>query len=72
MFRLKSAAFTGGLGNPVVSTAELTGVMLTALVAVVLPLLCLLIVLVGIVLAFRASGRLMFGRDSGTPTLPAP
>lgn len=46
--------------------------MLTALVAVVLPLLCLLIVLVGIVLAFRASGRLMFGRDSGTPTLPAP
>jgi Domain of unknown function (DUF4126) len=72
LVRLKSATFTGGLGNPVVSTAELIGATLTALLAVMLPLLCLLAVLVALVLAFRASGRLMFGRGGGTPTLPAP
>ena len=62
LLRLKSAALTGGAGNPVVSTAELLGAIGTALLAVLLPIVCLVGVLVLLVFAFRATGRLLFGR----------
>jgi hypothetical protein len=62
LLRLKSAALTGGAGNPVVSTAELFGAVATALLAVLLPIVCLVAVIVLLVFAFRATGRLLFGR----------
>lgn len=64
LFRLKSATLTGGLGNPVVSTAELIGAVFTSLLAVLLPLVCLVAVTALVALAFRATGRLLFGRHS--------
>lgn len=64
LFRLKSATLTGGIGNPVVSTAELIGAIFTALLAVLLPLVCLVAVTALVVLAFRATGRILFGRHS--------
>ena len=39
--RAKSAALTGGLGNPVVSTAETAGAATVSILALVAPLLCL-------------------------------
>jgi len=39
--RAKSAALTGGLGNPVVSTAETAGAATVSILAIVAPLLCL-------------------------------
>ncbi len=71
LLRLKSTALTGGLANPVVSTGELIGATVTALLAVVIPVVCLVAVVVLIVLAFRASGRLMFGRSTAPPATPA-
>jgi hypothetical protein len=71
LLRLKSAALTGGLANPLVSTGELVGAAVTALLAVVIPVVCLVAVVVLIVLAFRASGRLMFGRGTAPPAIPS-
>lgn len=62
LFRLKSTTLTGGVANPVVATAELIGATGTALLAIFLPLLCLAAVIGLIILAFRATGRLLFGR----------
>ena len=64
LFRLKSTALTGGAGNPVISTAELLGAVGTALLAVLLPIACLVAVLALLLFAFRATGRLLFGRHS--------
>ena len=44
LLRIKSTALTGGLGNPVVATVEAAGSVLTSLLAIVLPLVCLAIV----------------------------
>jgi hypothetical protein len=41
LVRAKSAALTGGLGNPVVSTAETAGAATVSILAIVAPLLCL-------------------------------
>ena len=71
LLRLKSTAFTGGLANPVVSTGELVGATVTALLAVVIPLVCLIVVMAVIVLGVHASGRLMFGRGTIPPATPA-
>jgi hypothetical protein len=62
LLRLKSGALTGGLANPVVSTVELAGAGMTALLAILLPLLCLVLVLVVLIAGFRVTGRLFFGR----------
>ena len=48
LIRAKTAAVTGGLGNPVVSTAETAGAATVSIIAVIAPLLCLAIA-VGIV-----------------------
>jgi hypothetical protein len=60
--RAKSAALTGGLANPVVSTVETVGATGIALLAVVVPLIC--VVLVGVLLYWsaRKAGRILFGR----------
>ena len=62
LLRLKSTALTGGAGNPILSTAELIGAVLVALLAILLPVVCLVAVLALVVIAFRATGRLLFGR----------
>ena len=63
--RIKSSALTGGLGNPVLATAELAGSALLSILAIVIPLLGLFLLVAGMVAAFRLSGRLLFGRRSG-------
>lgn len=62
LLRLKSGALTGGLANPLVSTLELAGAGMTAMLAILLPLLCLVLVAMLLVTVFRATGRLLFGR----------
>lgn len=62
LLRLKSTALTGGAGNPVVSTAELLGAVGTALFAILLPVVCLIAIIVLLILAFRTTGRVLFGR----------
>lgn len=52
-FRPAVTATTGGMGNPVVSTIEDVIAALTALAAVVLPWLVLLVAVIGIVLFLR-------------------
>jgi len=60
--RAKAAALTGGLANPVISTVETVGATGIALLAVVVPLIC--VVLVGVLLYWsgRKAGRILFGR----------
>jgi len=66
--RLKSLAFTGGLGNPIVATLELAGATTVTLLALFLPLLALVFVLLLCTTAFVLGGRFLFGRGSTRPT----
>jgi Domain of unknown function (DUF4126) len=63
LVRAKSAATTGGLGNPVVATGELGGSIVLSAVALLFPVLALLLVvlLVWFVIAIR---RRMARRES--------
>jgi len=54
--RLKSTAFTGGTANPVLATFELAGSVVTAIVAIVLPVVALLVV-AAVVVAVRRLRR---------------
>ncbi len=60
--RLKSTALTGGLGNPVVATGEWIGAILTALLAILVPVICLVLLLLLVIFVVRKAGRLFFGR----------
>jgi len=60
--RLKSSALTGGLGNPLVATGEWIGAIITALLAIIVPLICLALLIVLVILVVRKAGRLLFGR----------
>jgi hypothetical protein len=55
--RLKSTAFTAGLGNPVLATLELFGAFVTSIVALVLPIAAVIFVVAFFVLIRRASRR---------------
>jgi hypothetical protein len=68
LIRAKTAAMTGGLGNPVVSTAETAGAATVSILAVVAPLICLLVAIAIVVWAVR---RLRRSR-SGAVRPPAP
>jgi uncharacterized protein DUF4126 len=57
VIRAKSAALTGGLGNPVVSTAETAGAATVSILAIVAPLLCLAGVIAIVVWAVRRLRR---------------
>jgi hypothetical protein len=65
VLRLKSSAFTGGLGNPLLATAELAGSALVSLLAILLPVVGLFLLVALMVTTFRLSGRILFGRRSG-------
>lgn len=62
LLRAKSGMMTGGLANPVVSAAETIGATGIAILAVIVPLLCLVAVVVLLAWATRKAGRLLFGR----------
>ena len=71
LLRAKSGLATGGLANPVVSTVETVGATGIALLAVVVPLLCLLAVVALLWWAARKSGRLLrSGRRTARPGPP--
>jgi hypothetical protein len=68
LIRAKTAAMTGGLGNPVVSTAETAGAATVSILAIVAPLICLLVAIAIVVWAVR---RLRRSRSSAVRP-PAP
>ena len=70
--RLKSSLATGGLANPLVATAELFGSVLTAVLALVIPVLVLLLVAAACAGVFIASGRFLFGHPKDAPPAPPP
>ncbi len=57
VIRAKSAAMTGGLANPVVSTAETAGAATVSILAIFAPLLCLAGAIVIVVWALRRLRR---------------
>ena len=57
MLRAKSTALTGGLGNPVIATAELGGATLISLLALAAPVAALVVVVLLVWLAFRLFRR---------------
>jgi hypothetical protein len=63
VIRAKSAAMTGGLGNPVVSTAETAGAATLSIVAIVAPVICLVGVIAIVVWAVRRRRRSRAARD---------
>ena len=65
LLRLKSTALSGGLANPVLSTLELVGSFVMAVVALTVPVVALLLAVALCVGAFRLAGRMLFGRRSG-------
>ncbi|HET6350285.1 MAG TPA: DUF4126 domain-containing protein [Candidatus Krumholzibacteria bacterium] len=68
--RLKSGAMTAGLGNPVVSTLELGGSLITSILAVLVPLLAVSLVVALLVWLFRRSRRFLFGRRQAAANEP--
>lgn len=59
--RAKSSLVTTGLGNPVISTMELFGAVTTALLAIFLPVLAILLIGLLLFFALRKTGRFLFG-----------
>lgn len=62
LLRAKSGVATAGLANPVVSTAENIGAAGIAILAIVLPLLCLIVVVVVLFWAIRRITRFVAAR----------
>jgi hypothetical protein len=60
--RAKTGLATAGLGNPVVSTVETIGATGLSILAIALPLVCLLAVAALLIWATRRAGRLVLGR----------
>lgn len=61
VIRAKTAAVTGGLGNPLVSTAETAGATTVSILAIVAPVLCVLAALALLTFAVRRVRRLRRG-----------
>jgi hypothetical protein len=66
LLRAKTGLMTGGLSNPVVSTAETVGATGLSILAIVLPLVCIVLVFALLVWAIRKAGRVLFGRRKET------
>jgi len=61
LLRAKSTILTGGIGNPVIATAELGGSLLVSLLALAAPLIALLVVALFLWLAIRLIRQIMRG-----------
>lgn len=65
--RAKSAVATAGMGNPLISTLELIGAVILALLAIIVPIIGLILIVIFFVFVFRKMGRLIFcKKQSGT------
>ncbi|MGB0370459.1 MAG: DUF4126 domain-containing protein [Opitutales bacterium] len=64
-----SSATTGGIGNPVVSTAELGGSIVTAVLAVVIPILCAIVVSILLFFVLRTIFRFFKKRKTPDPAV---
>jgi hypothetical protein len=62
LLRAKSGVMTAGLANPVVATVETLGATGIAILAIVVPLLCLAAIVALLYWVTRKTGRLLFGR----------
>ncbi len=60
--RAKSSLATAGTGNPFVATLELIGAIIVALLAIILPIVCLILIVLFFFFAVRKMGRFIFGR----------
>jgi len=61
LIRAKAGVATGGLANPVVSTVETVGATGLSILAIALPLICLVAVIALLVWVTRKAGRMVFG-----------
>jgi hypothetical protein len=68
LLRLKSSAFTGGTGNPLVATGELAGSIVLSLMALLTPLLALAVVAILLVVVFSLVGRILRARRRARAT----
>jgi hypothetical protein len=66
LLRAKSGVMTAGLANPVVATVETVGATGIAVLALVVPLLCLAAIAGLLYWATKKAGRLLFGQNRGT------
>jgi hypothetical protein len=66
MLRAKSTILTGGVGNAVISTAELAGALLVSILALAAPLAALGVVIVFLWLAMRLVRHMLGGPPSNT------
>jgi len=64
--RTKSSALTAGAGNVLVSSAELAGSMITALLAIIVPILCLILLALLCIFVIWKMGCLFFRRTKMT------
>jgi hypothetical protein len=55
--RAKSSLFTGGLGNPLIATAEFAGSAFIALLAIIIPIICFALVVTFAIYALYKVGR---------------
>ena len=60
--RAKSSVLTAGMGNAFISTAELAGSILTAVLAIIVPILCIALIIILCIVVIKKAGRLFFGR----------
>ena len=70
LVRAKSAVLTGGLGNPVVSTAETAGAASISILSIVVPLLGLIGTLIIVVWALRRRRRARATNPDRNRTVP--
>ncbi len=62
LLRTKSSALTAGTGNVFVSSLELIGSILTALLAIIVPIVCVALILFLCIFVIWKAGRLFIGR----------
>lgn len=70
LLRAKSTVLTGGIGNSVISTAELGGALLVTLLALMAPLVALALVILLLWLAVRLLRHLFLKPQTGNSQKP--
>lgn len=66
--RAKSSLVTAGTGNPFFATLELIGAIIFALLAILLPVVCLILIILFFFFAFKKIGSLIFRKNKKTLT----
>jgi len=64
--RAKTSLTTGGTGNPIFSTFELGGSIVTSLLAIFIPLVCLILIVLFFIWVARKTGNLLFRKKLNT------